>query len=636
MGTRQLAIVVFADIVGYTALMQRDETGAARARHMFRKVIDGCVGRFGGRVIQYYGDGCLSVFNSGKLAVQFAMECQSAFAPADIPVRIGMHLGDVTIDDDGAYGDAVNIAARVESFAVPGGVFMSKKVRDQISNHAEIESTSLGRFELKNVTDPIEIFAISNEGFTLPDGRLEGKGEKELNSVAVLAFTNMSNDPEQEFFGDGIAEEIINELVKLPDLKVAGRTSSFSFKGREMDLREIGLQLGVKNVLEGSIRKAGNRIRVTAQLIKTDDGFHLWSERYDRELEDIFAIQDDIAVKIANKLKVTLLSKPEPLANAPTANLEAYEWYLRGRHLLDERTNVLQARKCFEQARRIDPAYARAWSGLAYTYFYGIFFGGESPKSMWTQAKECAARAQSLDPNLAESLLMQGLAAFYFEWDINRARRIYERAVELAPQSFDVYRVKAYFHCMLREEEAAMANLSRCMDIDPLNVNVRVSQGEILYRFRQYDEAVEVIKSFLEDYPNSDTAHFLLAACYFQLGNSEAMLRNIDRGLQLIRSAAFYALTLPSMCIRMGMPEKAKELQAAIERKYAGTWTSRTPGSLTHYSLGKTDQAEQALELALEERDPVLFVMNVDPAWDAYRQEPGMRNAFTKIGLGIK
>ena len=340
--TRQLAAIMFTDIVGYTALMGNDEQKAFELLDRNRQIQKPIIKQFNGRLIKELGDGVMASFKTVSDAVNAAMKIQQACsASKELSLRIGIHQGEIIFENNDIFGDAVNIASRIQTLGIPGSILFSKKVTDEIKNKAEFHTVSLGSFELKNVNEPIEVFALANDGFPVPkrsrmDGKLKKKGQKikvfaailltviviaayfiyknsisrndniEIidKSIAVLPFVDMSAGKDQEYFTDGLSEELLNLLSKIPELKVIGRTSSFSFKGKNEDLRIIGEKLGVAHILEGSVQKDGNKIRVTAQLIRTTDGSHLWSERYDRDLEGIFKLQDEIAGAVVKQLKL--------------------------------------------------------------------------------------------------------------------------------------------------------------------------------------------------------------------------------------------------------------------------------------------------------------------------------------------
>ncbi len=335
---RQLAAVMFTDMVGYTALMQTDEHKAKKNRDRHRKVLEKAIQDAHGVILQYYGDGTLSVFGSAIESLECAVEIQRELQnEPKIPLRIGVHIGDIVYAEDGIYGDAVNIASRIENKSVPGGILISDKVFDEIKNHPEFTTTSLGKFELKNVKRAIELYALTNPGLAVPSKSTIKPATGDVSkTIAVLPFLNMSADPENEYFSEGITEEIINALTKIEGLNVTARTSSFALKGKDIDVREVGKILGVSSVLEGSVRKAGNKVRITAQLVNSSDGFHVFSEVYDRDLQDIFSVQDEISLKIANRLRENLEGPPkrELTANPPTENLDAYDLYLKGRYHL--------------------------------------------------------------------------------------------------------------------------------------------------------------------------------------------------------------------------------------------------------------------------------------------------------------
>ncbi|HCR52877.1 MAG TPA: guanylate cyclase, partial [Cytophagales bacterium] len=339
---RQLAAIMFSDMSGYTALMQQNEQSATTKRKRLKEVLETSVPNYNGKILQYYGDGALSIFNSAVDGVTCAMYIQELLKEEPtVDLRIGIHTGDISIENEVVYGDGVNLASRIESLAVPGSIFISEKVFDEIKNQENLSAVEMGYFELKNVVQPVRVFALSGNGLTVPARNvLKGKTKHPSNRLAVLPFMNMSTDPENEYFSDGITEEILNAITRVEGLQVTSRTSSFAYKGKNSDIREIGSQLNVDRLLEGSVRKSGNRVRITAQLINATDGYHIWSETYDRDLTDIFEVQDEISHIIANKLRENLNdgSQEEKLVKAPTQNVEAYSHFLKGLHFYNRIT----------------------------------------------------------------------------------------------------------------------------------------------------------------------------------------------------------------------------------------------------------------------------------------------------------
>src|SRR5215204_6134898 len=339
---RQLAAIMFSDMAGYTALMQQNEQLAKVKHKRLKEVLEASVSVHQGKILQYYGDGALTIFSSAIDGVNCAIEIQRALQlEPKVDLRIGIHTGDVSIENETIYGDGVNLASRVESLAVPGSIFISEKVFDEISNQENLKTREMGYFEFKNVQRPVRVFAITNTGIIVPPREaLQGKTKQPTNRLAVLPFVNMSADPENEYFSDGITEELLNALTKVEGLQVTSRTSAFAYKGKHDDVRDIGIKLNVDKILEGSVRKSGNRVRITAQLINAADGYHLWSENYDRNLTDIFAVQEEISRIIANKLRenLTASAQAETLVKVPTQNLEAYTLFLKGLHFHNKLT----------------------------------------------------------------------------------------------------------------------------------------------------------------------------------------------------------------------------------------------------------------------------------------------------------
>jgi TolB-like protein len=357
--------------------------------------------------------------------------------------------------------------------AITGAVLVSGKLHDDIKNHSAITTKKLGVFELKNVEQPVEIFAIANDTLSVPSVKdMKGKGNIKQRSIAVLPFTNMSTDPENEYFSDGISEEILNALVKVEDLKVTARTSSFAFKGKNTDIREIGKILNVESILEGSVRKSGNKVRITAQLISAIDGYHLWSESFDRDLEDIFAVQDEISKIITAQLriKLSLDSHKQTLVKQPINNIEAYNLYLKGRYYWNKWSpeNVKNAITLFHQAIELEPDYVAAYASLAGCYIFLAVSGISNPNEAYPKAFEYAEKALALDENNPDSLQSIAMVNFLFNKDRDKAVKIFDKVLELNPKHADAHHFYSMLLCVVGDLKKALAEIKAALQIDPL------------------------------------------------------------------------------------------------------------------------------------------------------------------------
>jgi len=376
---RRLTAILAADVVGYSRLMGANETGTLAAlKTLQTDFIDGKIAGHQGRIVKLTGDGMLVEFPSVVNAVACAAEVQrgmrdrNAGVPQDrrIEFRIGVNLGDVIVEGEDIFGDGVNVAARLESIAKPGGITISGSVRDHVGNRLDLAFEDMGEQTLKNIERPIRVYSISLNSPAaqdIKDATPAREEQLERPSIAVLPFNNMSGDPEQEYFSDGITEDIITDLSKVSGLFVVARNTAFTYKGKPVKVQQVGQALGVAFILEGSVRKAGSRVRVTGQLISSKDGGHVWADRYDRDLTDIFAIQDDITHAIVEQLKVKLLpQEKKSIGQTPTDNVEAYTYYLRGRQFMQRhsKSNYQLARRMFAKAVELDPLYARAYAGF--------------------------------------------------------------------------------------------------------------------------------------------------------------------------------------------------------------------------------------------------------------------------------
>ncbi len=467
--SHQLAAILFADIVGYTAMMQENVEVAVEKINRFREVVELIAEELNGKIIQYYGDGSLLLFNSSTDAAEFAKLLQEDLQNEPrIPVRVGIHMGDVLVHSGNIFGDVVNIASRIQSLAPVGGIYISEVVYRNIANKKELESVFVKEEKLKNVHAPVRIYEILTEGkepFLQP---VTAPAENALpvtsaNSIAVLPFTNLSSDQQQDYFSDGLTEDIITQLSKIRAYKVISRTSVMQYKGSSKAIKEIGKELGVALILEGSVQRSTDQVRITAQLINAITDEHVWADSYDRPLNDIFSIQREVALAIAAVLN-TALSKKETreLDYIPTSDLQAYDAYLRGKLLMEKRNkaDILTAREHFQQAVGRDKSFAAAYSGLADTYLLSSFRGYEDPTMMLWQAKKYIDIATTLDPFSGET--QASLGYWYFQsFDWHAAEITYRRAISLNANQSNVYLWLAILLQAKGEHEAALSIMTR-------------------------------------------------------------------------------------------------------------------------------------------------------------------------------
>src|SRR4030095_2402108 len=493
---RQLAAILFADITGYTAMVQENEQLARLKRKRLKKVLEETTNRFNGKILQYYGDGSLSIFSSAIDSVNCAIEIQLQLQKEPtVPLRIGIHVGDIAMEDDAIYGDGVNLASRIESLAVSGGIFISEKVYDEIRNQQNIATREMGYFELKNIKSPVRIFSIANSGIAVPArDELKGKTKETNNRLAVLPFVNMSADPENEYFSDGITEELLNALTRVEGLQVTSRTSAFAFKGKHTDIRDIAIQLNVDKVLEGSVRKSGNRVRITAQLINAADGYHIWSENYDRNLTDIFEVQDEISGIIANKLRENLAtnSHDESLIKAPTKNITAYTYYLKGLYFWNKLTpaDLRKAIECFEQAIAIEPTYAQAYAIAAGAYSHLGSSGQMLPDRAFEIVHRYADKALNLDETLAEGHIAKASAYLLYDWEWKKAFDALQKAVSLNPGAIDAYVLLGFYYVMAGKGKEAVELMEKAERLDPLSPTIISSLGNMYMFAERFDDAI--------------------------------------------------------------------------------------------------------------------------------------------------
>jgi adenylate cyclase len=532
---RKLAAILAADVVGYSRLMASDEEGtlAALKRHR-QTVFEPAVAAHHGRIVKLIGDGTIVEFASVVDAVNCALSVQRSgdslqeenLQQPKIVLRIGINLGDVIIEGDDIYGDGVNIAARLEPVAAPGGICISSIVNESIGNRIDVRFEDGGQINVKNIDRPIRIWRWHPAAdATAPNGRHHNSGNPQPHAaIAVLPFTNMSGDPEQEYFSDGISEDIITDLSKIADLMVIARNSSFAYKGRSVDVRTVARELGVQSVLEGSIRRVGNRVRITAQLIDATSGGHLWGDRYDRDLTDIFEVQDDVTRRIVDALKVTLSpAEKERLAETKTSNLAAYDFLLRGREFMlgNERNRMTfeQAITYFKKALEHDPNYSQAYACLGFAHIFDYQNRWtDDPDSSLLLAKQYAGQAIEKDPNEPLARCVSAMAAS-LEKDLDRARSEIDVALSLNPNFALAHNLRGSNRIYSGKPLEAIPEIEHGMRLDPaLSSQFLHFLGMAYLLAGKYETAAALLRQRIVLVPRTDFSRALLASALGHLG----------------------------------------------------------------------------------------------------------------------
>ncbi len=526
---RRLAAIMSADVAGYSRLMGKDETGTLSALNSLRKnVFAPKVAAHKGRVVKLMGDCALVEFPSIVNAVDCAIAVQQSLAERAtdeaIRLRIGINLGDIIIEGSDIYGDGVNVAARIQEVAEPGGVALSGPAFDQIMGKVEAAFEDAGEHELKNIDKPVRVYRWTDSAIVPMSSTADAEETLPLPdkpSIAVLPFTNMSGDPEQEYFSDGITEDIITELSRFDMLFVIARNSSFVFRGDAIDISEVGRKLGVRYVVEGSVRRSGNRVRVTAQLIDATTGNHVWAERYDRDLEDIFAVQDAVVQAIVAALVQRVsAAEVERTRRRPATDLAVYDLILRAQHHMGIWTNedYVNAQELLEKAVDLDPNCAQAYGTLAWCRAYLTWFEAESQVPGKT-AFDAGRRALSLDPQIVEA--HSGLGNAHLQaGEHEQALHHFETAARLNPNNAHVILQLGYCRAMVGDLEQGLKLLRRAMRLNPYHPDwYHESFGEALYMAGSYKGATEAFNRMGHKAPWS---HGYLAASYAQLGRMDA------------------------------------------------------------------------------------------------------------------
>lgn len=640
-GIRMLAAIMFTDIVGYTAMMQEDEVKAVELRNRNRQVIEDYVLLHQGKVLQYFGDGTLIMFGSAIEAVLCAIEIQLELQKDPVvPLRIGIHAGEIVYDDEGIYGDSVNLASRIETLGVGGSILISNRVNDELKNHRELPTYYIGTYELKNVRTPTDVYAIELPGLIIPkpneiDGKISGKKE----SIAVLPFINMSADPDNEYFSEGITEEILNALARVDGLLVTSRTSSFAFKNKNTDIREIGRQLGVKTVLEGSVRKIGNKVRVTAQLIDTRNGYHRWSESYDRDIEDIFVMQDEISKSITNKLKesFSLIPQDVKLVKTPTQNMEAYNLYLKASYYWYRwtPTDIKKSLELLKKTIKLDPGFALAYSSLSACYVYLGALGQLPALEVYPLAKNYALKAISLDDSLPDCHVSLAMVNF-FEWQWDESYKSFMKALSLNPNSAEAHLYYSYYQVAMGNLKKAILENEKALEIDPLNVQINCSLADSYLFSGLFNESLEQYKKTLELDSTYRSAIYGLGWVYYYLDEMEKSLNQFKKAQSLTGDDLKGQTSLGFIYARLDMQDEVKNCLSKLDqRAEVEKDVSLTMDYAIIYSgLKDYDKAFYYLEKAIEEKAGGLVFLRTR-YWKEIHDDSRFIRILTKMNLPL-
>ena len=689
---RKLAAIMFTDMVGYSALAQRNDKLALELLEEHRALLREILPRFNGSEIKTIGDAFLIEFYSALEAAQCAIEIQRTLAKRNhdvtaerrIELKIGIHIGDVVHRGGDVYGDGVNIASRIEPLAGAGGICVSMDVERQIRNALEAHFEKLAPTELKNISVPMDLFrivlpweqrakaepaktsvsvrlfpsshlvwvgaivlAVVGSGWWLVQQSLRTKNtltprqsEAATNlvsqkSIAVLPFENLSRDPDNAYFADGIQDEILARLSKIADMKVISRTSTQKYKSAPNNLREIAKQLGVANILEGSVQKAADHVRVNVQLINALNDAHLWSDIYDRKLTDIFAVESDIAKTIADTLQAKLTGAEKQMITAqPTSDMTAYELYLKGRLLWGKRggENIRQAIAFYEQAIARDPNYALAYAGLAEAYVLLPVYTGTAPQEAFPKAKTAALKALQLDDRLAEAHTALALLLHAGDFDMSGSISEFQRAIAQNPNYATAHQWYGNGPLAARGRfDEAMAEGKRAAELDPLSPIINSDLGETLIHARRYDEAIAQLHKTLEIDPVFYLTHYMLGMALQLKGDVPAAIAEYTKAQQLSDDLRARVL-LATAKAQSGDKQAAVQMLAELEELSRHRYVRAYWRALLYVNLGNHNEAIRWLEQGIANHEgSAMTWIKVDPLFDPLRGDPRFEALAEKV-----
>lgn len=681
MEQRRLAAIMFTDMMGYTALMQEDEALAKLLRTRQKQTLESLIPQYHGTIIQYFGDGTLSLFDSATDAVRCGIAIQQELLQEPVvKLRIGIHSGDVVYDRDGIYGDCVNLSSRIESLSVPGAVLFSGKVFDEIKNQREIRAVSLGKFHLKNVKHPTEIFAASDNRLVVPlPAQIAGKLSQEnltwafflkkrkirwlagltilvililtfallyrrsptppvgIDSIAVLPLDNLSGNPDQEYFVSGMHEALISELSKISSLKVISRTSMIQYKDSKKQLPQIAKELGVKTLIEGSVFREGDIVRITIQLIDGKTEQNLLSEKFDRELRNVLSLHTEVAQKIADKIKINLtLQDQQRLTIASLVNPRAYEYYLTGRHFWNQRTikSYKQAIDNYHNAIEQDSSYAPAYAALADSYILFGEQGGMPQREAGQLASNAIQKALSLNNKLAEAYSSLGIWKLSFEWNWTESEKAFKRAIELNPGYAVTYQWYGRTLGFIGQYDKAISMLEKAREIDPLSPVIAAYIGQVYIYAKQFSNAEKQLQEALSVHPNHPLLLHNIGELYAAQGRFSEAIPPLKMSAELSISGHYKAI----LGYAYGMANNTKEAKLILEELLGSTDGDFNSGfnlAAVNLSIGEKEKAIEQLESAFNSHDVWMKELKAWPWFDSLKNDPRYRNIISRMNFPL-
>lgn len=646
-----LAAIMFTDIVGYTALMESDESLSLKLLDEHRKIVRPIISAHEGKEVKTMGDAFLVEFGSASEAMRCAFEIQKSFhdfnrgrtSKEKILLRIGIHLGDVIHSDKDVYGDAVNIASRVEDISEPGGISVSRQVYDSVRNKLrDLRFESLGLRQMKNVKEDIEVFrvampwAIESTTFYRPANEEDAQPR---NRVAVLPLVNIGSDQTDEFFADGLTEELISRLSQAKELRVIARTSAMNYKNdRQKKLREIGRELGAGTIVEGSIRQIGNKVRVSVQVVDALSEEHLWASTYDRNLDDIFEIQTDIATKVAESFSsnlANLMRREIRKSSEESHDLTSYAYFLQGRHLLygESESSVKQAMQFFNKSIELDPSFAKAYVGRANCYLSLSDFG----HSPWIESAKLAEAdsltAMKLDTDLAEAHATLSQVKYALD-EFREAEREARKAIQLNPSLSEAYHALGHLTWIKKNFKESTELYETAYKLDPLKEENIMMLAEVYFDQGREEDALKLIGSVEHLFPQASFA--ALTLFYLNKRDYVKATEFFEQYRFEAGSDSIFTLALEGMiAASKGEREKALEVISRIEKSSgAGSISVGSIGNI-HYALGDMDKFFEYMDKAMEIHALPLGNLVNWPMYEAARKDPRLKKLVERLDMDL-